>query len=40
VSDLNARIREEFGCDGLYELDRKQASRLLDQLKQETKKAA
>lgn len=40
VADLNARIREEFGCDGLYDLDRKQASRLLDELKQETKKAA
>ena len=40
VSDLNARIREQFGCDGLYDLDRKQASQLLDELKQETRKAA
>ena len=40
VADLNARIREEFGVSGLYDLDRKQASRLLDELKRETRKAA
>lgn len=40
VADLNARIREQFGCDGLYDLDRKQASQLLDELKRETRKAA
>lgn len=40
IGDLNARIRDEFHVDGLYELDRKQASALLDQLKQECRKAA
>ena len=40
ISDLNARIKDEFGVPGLYELDRKQASSLLDQLKRECRKAA
>ncbi len=40
ISDLNARISDEFGVQGIYELDRKQASALLDQLKQECRKAA
>jgi len=40
VSDLNARIREDYGIQGVYELDRKQASSLLDQLKNESRKAA
>ena len=33
LSDLNARIREQFGVDGLYDLDKKQASQVLDGLK-------
>lgn len=40
VSDLNGRIRQDYGVQGLYELTKKQASDLLDQLKKETKKAA
>ena len=40
ISELNARIRQEFGVEGLYELKRKQASTLLDKLKTESKKAA
>jgi len=40
VSDLNARIREEFGVDGLFDLDKRQASQWLDQQKRESKKAA
>ena len=40
LSDLNARIRERFGVDGLYDLDKKQASAVLDQLKGVEKKAA
>jgi len=41
VSDLNARIRDEFGVDGgLYDISRKQASTLLDQLQHECRKAA
>jgi hypothetical protein len=40
LSALNARVRDEFGIDGLYELTKRQASSLLDKLKQETKKAA
>ena len=40
ISDLNARIRENYGVQGLYDLDKTQASDLLNQLKKETKKAA
>jgi hypothetical protein len=40
LSALNARVREKFGIEGLYELTRQQASSLLDELKKETKKAA
>lgn len=40
VSDLNARIRKDYGVAGLYDLDKKQASDLVDQLKKETRKAA
>jgi len=40
VADLNARIREQFQVDGLYELNRKQASTLLDELQGEIRKAA
>jgi hypothetical protein len=40
IGDLNTRIQNEFHVDGLYDLDRKQASALLDQLKQECRKAA
>ena len=32
LADLNADIRRRFGIDGLYDLDKKQASRLLDEL--------
>lgn len=40
LSDLNGRIRAEFGVDGLYDLDKKQASALLDQMNAQHKKAA
>ena len=40
LSDLNGRIRERFGVDGLYDLDKKQASAVLDDLKGVVKKAA
>ena len=40
VADLNARIREQFNVGGLYELSRKQASSLLDELQGEVRKAA
>ena len=40
VSDLNARILRDYHVQGLYDLDRKQASALLDQLKQENRQAA
>jgi len=40
VSDLNARVRTQFNVGGLYELSRKQASALLDELQNEFRKAA
>jgi len=40
VADLNARIRTQFSVGGLYELSRKQASALLDELQGELRKAA
>jgi hypothetical protein len=33
LSDVNARVRSEFGAETIYDLDRKQASRLVDTLK-------
>jgi len=32
LSDLNADVRKRYGVDGLYDLNRKQASGLLDEL--------
>ncbi|MDA1257857.1 MAG: hypothetical protein O3C10_08455 [Chloroflexi bacterium] len=32
ISDLNARVRKDYGVGSLYDLDKKQASRLLDDL--------
>ena len=40
LSDLNGRIRERFGLDGIYDLDKKQASTVVDLLKGFEKKAA
>jgi len=40
ISELNALIHREYAVEGLYELDKRQASSLLDQLKKETRKAA
>jgi hypothetical protein len=40
LSDLNGRIRERFGVEGLYDLDKKQASTVLDLLNGVEKKAA
>jgi len=40
LSEMNARIRERFGIDSLYDLDKKQASAVLDGLKGAEKKAA
>lgn len=40
ISDLNEKIRHDFRVSGLYDLDRKQASTLLDQLKPQCRKAA
>ena len=40
LSELNARIRERFGLDGLYDLTKKQASSMVDELKGAAKKAA
>ena len=39
ISDLNADIRKRYGVGGLYELDRKQASDLLDYLNGKKKAA-
>ena len=39
LSDLNADIRKRFGVGGLYDLDRKQASDLLDELNGKRKAA-
>ena len=33
LSDVNGRVRSEFGVETVYDLDRKSASRLVDQLK-------
>ena len=32
LAGLNAEIRQRFGVEGLYDLDKKQASRLLDEM--------
>lgn len=40
LRELNARIRERFGVDGLYDLTKKQASAVLDGLNGAEKKAA
>ena len=40
ISDINARVRERFGVDGLYDLTKKDASAVLDDLKGVEKKAA
>jgi len=32
ISDINADVRKRFGVDGIYDLTRKQASALLDEL--------
>lgn len=40
ISALNAHIRERFGVTGLYDLDKRQASKLVDELIHEQKKAA
>jgi hypothetical protein len=40
LSDLNADIRKRFGVAGLYDLDKKQASALLDELNGKQRKAA
>jgi hypothetical protein len=39
LADLNADIRKRFGVDGLYDLDRKQASALLDEMNGKRKAA-
>jgi len=39
LGQLNAQIRKLYGVDNLYDLDRKQASKLLDSL-QDRRKAA
>jgi hypothetical protein len=40
LSDLNARVSQRFGVAGLYDLDKKQASSLLDELNGKQRKAA
>lgn len=40
LSDLNADVRKRFGVAGLYDLDKKQASALLDELNGKQRKAA
>ena len=40
LSDLNADVRKRYGVDGLYDLNRKQASELLDELNGRARKAA
>ena len=39
LAQLNAQVRKLYGVDGIYDLDRKQASKLLDSL-QDRRKAA
>lgn len=40
ISELNARVRELYGAENLYDLSKRDASRLLDDLKRLHKKAA
>ena len=40
IADLNARIRQEFRVDGIYELSRRNASVLLDELNKGTRRQA
>jgi hypothetical protein len=40
LSDLNADVRKRFGVDGLYDLTRRDASALLDELNGKQRKAA
>jgi len=40
IAELNARCRQLYGVESLYDLTKKQASALLDSLKAGTKKAA
>lgn len=39
LGELTTRIREQYGVESLYELDRKQASKLLDTLNQRRRAA-
>lgn len=40
MGELTARIRDLYGVDSLYDLDKRQASRLLDSLQDHRRKAA
>ena len=40
LSQLNQQIRQQYGVGGLYDLSRKQASQLLDELNGKQRKAA
>ncbi len=40
VNDLNAHIQKKYGVKGLYDLNRKQATELIDDLKARREKAA
>lgn len=40
LSDLNADIRKRFGVDGLYDLTRRQASAVLDEMNGRQRRAA
>ena len=40
LSDLNATVRQQYGVTGLYDLTRRQASELLDEMNGKRRKAA
>jgi len=40
VSELNARVRDLYGAENLYDLSKRDASRLVDELKRQHRKAA
>lgn len=40
LSELNAEVKKRFGVDGLYDLTRKQASALLDEMNGRQRRAA
>jgi hypothetical protein len=40
LSDLNADVQRRFGVDGIYDLSRRDASLLLDELNGRQRKAA